>query len=99
MSQYCGFNSAGDVVCYLTFREPRRVGAQECRAAKEKGKIAVGGQEFQVTAGTTIFHSTFLHRDLTDGSYCKSGVLELPGGRKIGGQAKQAINEITVLEE
>jgi hypothetical protein len=44
MSQYCGFNSAGGVVRYLTFREPRRVEALECRAAKEKGKMVVGGQ-------------------------------------------------------
>jgi hypothetical protein len=36
---------------------------------------------------------------LTDGSYCEAGVLELPGGRKIGGQANQAIYEITVLED
>jgi hypothetical protein len=80
MSQYCRFNSAGGVVRYLTFREPRRVEAQECRAAKEKGKIAVGGQEFRVTPGTTKSHSTFLHGDLTDGIYCETGVLEVPGG-------------------
>jgi hypothetical protein len=53
--------------------------------------MAVGGQEFRVTPGTTISHSTFLHRDLTDGSYCETGVLALPVGRKIGGQATQAI--------
>ncbi len=91
MSQYCGFNSAGGVVRYITFREPRRVEAQECRAAKEKGKMSVGGQEFKVTPGTTISHSTFLHGDLMDQSYCEIVVLELPGGRKIGGQATQAI--------
>ncbi len=61
---------------YVTFREPRRVKAQDCRAAKEKGKMSVGGQEFKVTPGTTISHSTFLHGDLTDGSYCETGVLE-----------------------
>jgi hypothetical protein len=72
------------------------VEAQECRATKEKGKMSVGGQEFKATPGTTISHSTFLHGDLTDRSYCETGVLELPGGRKIGGQA---IYEITVLEE
>jgi hypothetical protein len=87
------------VVRYITFRESRRVEAQECRAAKEKGKMSVGSQEFKVTPGTTISHSTFPHGDITDGSYCETGVLELPGGRKIGGQATQAIYEITVLEE
>ncbi len=61
--------------------------------------MSVGSQEFKVTPGTTISHSTFLHRDLNDGSYFETGVLELPGGRKIGGQATQAIYEITVLEE
>jgi hypothetical protein len=49
--------------------------------------------------GTTISNTTFLHRDLTDGSYCATEVLELPGGQTIGGQAKQTIYEITVLEE
>ncbi len=99
MSQYCEFNSAGGVVRYITFREPRRVEAQECRAVKETGNMSVGGQEFKVTRGTTISHSTFLHGDLTDRSNCETGVLELPGGRKIGGQATQAIYKITVLEE
>jgi hypothetical protein len=47
MSQYCGFNSAGGVVWYITFREPRRVEAQDCRAAKEKGKMMVGGQDLR----------------------------------------------------
>jgi hypothetical protein len=70
MSQYCGFNLAGGVVRYLTFREPRRVEAQECRATKEKGKMAVGCQEFRVTPDMNISHSTFLHGDFTDGSYC-----------------------------
>jgi hypothetical protein len=80
MSQYCGFSSAGGVVWYLTFQEPRRVEAHECGAAKEKGKMAVGGQEFRVTPGTTISNSTYLHGDLTDGSYSETGVLQLPGG-------------------
>jgi hypothetical protein len=40
-----------------------------------------------------------LQLNLTNGSYCETGVLELPGGRKIGGQATQAVYEITVLEE
>ncbi len=61
--------------------------------------MSVGGQEFKVTPSTTISHSTFLHGDLTDGSYCETGVLDLPGARKIGGQATQAMYEITVLEE
>ncbi len=99
MSQYIGFNSADGVVLYLTFREMRRVEVQECRAAKEKGKMAMGGQEFRVTPGRTISHSTFLHGDLTDGSFCETGVLELSGRRNIGGQATQAIYEITVLED
>jgi hypothetical protein len=61
--------------------------------------VVVGGQEFRVTPGTTISHSTFLTGDLTDGSYCKTGVLELPGGRKIGSQAILTIYEIMMLEE
>jgi hypothetical protein len=58
--------------------------------------MSVGGQEFKVTPGTTISLSTFLHGDLTNGSYCETGMLELSRGRKIGGQA---IYEIMVLEE
>jgi hypothetical protein len=48
MSQYCRFNSAGDsMVRYLTFREQWRVEAQECRAAKKKGKMAVGDSSLE----------------------------------------------------
>ncbi len=61
--------------------------------------MSVGSQEFKVTPGTTISHSTFLHGDLTDERYCETGLLELLGGRKIGGQATQAIYEITVLKK
>jgi hypothetical protein len=61
--------------------------------------MAMLGQEFRVKPGTTISHSTFLHGDLTDGSYCETVVLELIGGRKIGCQATQTVYEITVLEE
>jgi hypothetical protein len=45
MNQYWGFNSAGGVVRYLTFRELRKVEAQDCRVTKERGKMAVGCQE------------------------------------------------------
>jgi hypothetical protein len=99
MSQYCGFNSAGGVVRYITFREPSRVEAQDCWAAGVTHKLAVGGKEFRVTTGTTISHSTFLNGNLTDSSYCETRVLELAGGGKIGGQATQAVYKITVLEE
>ncbi len=95
MSQYCGFNSAGGVVRYITFREPSRVEAQDCWAASVTHKLTVGGKEFRVTTGTTISRSTFLNGNLTDSSYCETRVLELAGGGKIGGQATQ----ITVLEE
>jgi hypothetical protein len=98
ISQYCGFKFSWRSVWYITFREPRRVEAQECRATKKKVKMAVGGQEFKVNPGMTISPSTFLPRDLTNGSYCETGILELPGRRKIG-QATQAIYEITVLVE
>ncbi len=79
------------MVWYLTFCKPRRVEAQECWIAKVTGKMTMSGKEFWVTPGTTISYSTFLKEDLTDDSYCNNGVLELPGGHKIG---SQAINEI-----
>jgi hypothetical protein len=34
-----------------------------------------------------------------DNEYCSTDTLELPGGRKIGGPATQAMYEITVLKE
>jgi hypothetical protein len=56
MSQYCRFNSAGGMVLYHTFREPRWVEAQECRATKAMSKMTVGGKKFRVTSGTTLPH-------------------------------------------
>jgi hypothetical protein len=99
MCQYCGFNSVGGVARYVIFWEPRRVEAQVCKATEEKGKMAVNGQKFLVTPGTTISHSTFLNGDFTDDSYRNTRVVELPGGHKIGEQAIQAVYKITVLEE
>jgi hypothetical protein len=49
------------------------------------------GKEFWVTPGMTILQSTFLHGDLTNDSYYSNEVLEMPGGRKNGGQATQAM--------
>ncbi len=45
----------------------------------------------------SLYHP-LLHGDLTDDSNCNNGVLEIPGCNKIGGQATQAVYEITVLE-
>ncbi len=64
-----------------------------------KSKKTVSGKEFRVTSGMTILHSNFMHVDLTDDSYCKNGVLELPSGCKIGDQATQAVYKINVLKE
>ncbi len=61
--------------------------AQECRATKTTGKMTISGKEFWVTLRTAILHSTFVSRDLTNDSYYSNGVLELPGGHKIRGQA------------
>ncbi len=86
------------MVRYLTFTDTRQVKAQECRAAKDTGKMT-GGKEFWVTPGMTILQSTFLHVDLTNNSYYSNEVLEMLGGRKIGGQATQAKYEIMMLDE
>jgi hypothetical protein len=53
--------------------------------------MTVGSKEFWVTPGATISHSTFLNGGLMDDSYCSNSVLELPGGRKICGQATQVV--------
>ncbi len=73
--------------------------AQECRATKTTGKMTMSGMEFWVTPRTAISHSTFVSGDLTSDSYYSNGVLELPGGHKIGGQATKVVYKITVMEE
>ncbi len=98
MNQYYGFNSAGRVVCYLTFRELMRVEAQDCRATGMTSELTVGSKKFLMTPGTTISHSTFLHDDLTDNSYSSNSMLEFPGSHKIGGQVTRVVYKITVLE-
>ncbi len=67
----------------LTFREGRRVEAQECRAARTTDKMTLRGKEFLVTLGTAISHSTSLHGDLTDDSYYSYRVLQLPRDKKL----------------
>ncbi len=99
MSQYCGFLSAGGVTRYLKFREPRRVETQDCRLAQTAGRLTIGDKEFPVTIGTSTSHSSFLAGDLTDAGDCNTGVVETKEGKKLGGQAAQAVYEITVMEE
>jgi hypothetical protein len=97
-SQYCGFLSAGGIVRYLKFLEPRRVEVQDCCLAQMTGKLAVGGKELPVTIGTSTSHSSFLAGDLTDAGDCSTGVIEMKMGEKLEGQATQAVYEITVTE-
>jgi hypothetical protein len=59
------------------------VEAQECKAPKMTSKMIKRSKELRVTPGTTISHPTFLHRDLTNDSYCNNRVLEMPGGHQI----------------
>ena len=99
MSQYCGFLSAGGVTRYLKFREPRRVETQDCRLAQTAGRLTIGDKEFPVTIGTSTSHSSFLAGDLTDTGDCSTGVVEMKEGKKLGGQAAQAVYEITATEE
>ena len=91
VSQYCGFLSAGGVSRYLTWREPRRVEAQDCRDAERTGKLLVRNREFSVTLGTTNSHSMFVAYDLRDTGDCTTGVIETAAGQKFGGQAAQTV--------
>jgi hypothetical protein len=99
VSQYCGFLSAGGVTRYLKFREPRRVEAQDCRLAQTARRLTIGDKKFPVTIGTSTSHSSFLAGDLTDAGDCSTGVIKTKEGRKLGGQAAQAVYEITATKE
>ncbi len=61
--------------------------------------LAVRGKELRVVPGTTTSHSAFLAGDLTDLGDCTTGVVETATGQKLGGQAAQAVYEITITKE
>ncbi len=69
--------------------------------ARPNGRYSEMGYTLHVqTAGIVKLDTpyTFLHRNLDDGSYCSTEMLETPGGLKIGGLATLAIYEIPVCQ-
>jgi hypothetical protein len=99
VSQYCGMFSAAGVARYIHFREPRTLEAWECRQAKKSGKVIINGKTFQGKIGATVSHSMFLAGGLDDKSNCEVGIISLPNGQTLGGQAAQGLYEVTLREE
>jgi hypothetical protein len=88
ISQYCGMFSAAGVTRYIRFRELKPLEAWECRQEKKNGKI-----------GVTASHSMYLAGGLDDESRYEVGIVTLPDGKVLDGQAAQGLYEITLREE
>jgi hypothetical protein len=99
ISQFCGMFSAAGVARYIRFREPGTLEAWECRQARKSRKIIINGRTFQGKIGATASHSMFLAGGLDDKSNCEAGIISFPNGQTLGGQAAQALYEITLREE
>ncbi len=99
VSQYCGMFSAAGVARYIRFREPRTLEAWECHQARKSGKVIIDGRTFQGKIGATASHSMFLAGGLDDKSDCEAGIISLPNGQTLGGQAAQGLYKITLREE
>jgi hypothetical protein len=99
VSEYCGMFSAAGTARYIRFREPRTLEAWECRQARKSGKVIIDGRTFQGKIGVTASHSTYVAGGLDDKSDCEMGIINLPNGQTLGGQAAQGLSEITLREE
>jgi hypothetical protein len=99
VSQYCGMFLAAGVTRYIRFREPRTLEAWECRQARKNGKVVINGRTFQAKIGSTSSHSMFMNGGLDEKSNCEVGIISFPNGQTLGGQAAQALYEITLREE
>jgi hypothetical protein len=99
ISQYCGMFSAAGVTRYIRFRELKPLEAWECRQARRSGKIVINGRTLEGKIGATASHSMYLASGLDDDSRCEVGVVTLPDGKVLDGQAAQGLYEITLGEE
>ncbi len=52
-------------------------------------------QDFQVTTGISVAHSTFLAGGLADTGDCSTGVIETTTGQELGSHATQVVYKIT----
>ncbi len=91
VSQYCGMFSAAGVTRYIWFRELKPLEAWECRQARRSGKIVINGRTLEGKIGTTTSHSMYLAGRLDDNSRCEVGIVTLPDGKVLDGQAAQGL--------
>ncbi len=73
--------------------------AWECRQARKNGKIIINGRTLEGKIGATTSHSMYLASGLDDKSRCEVGIVTLPDGKALDGQAAQGLYEITLREE
>ncbi len=99
ISQYCGMFLATGVTRYIRFRELKPLEAWECRQARRSGKIVINGRTLEGKIGATASHSMYLASGLDDESRCEVGIVTLPDGKALEGQAAQGLYEITLREE
>jgi hypothetical protein len=99
ISQYCSMFSAAGVARYIRFRELKPLEAWECCQARRSGKIVINGRTFKgKIGGATASHSIFLAGGLDDQSRCEVGIITLPDGKALNGQAAQGLYEIILRE-
>jgi hypothetical protein len=72
---------------------------QDCRLAQTTGKLTIDGKEVPLPVGTSNSHYTFLVGDITDSADCTTSITETGKGKKLGGQAAQAVCKITITDE
>jgi hypothetical protein len=97
--QYCGMFSAAGVTRYIRFRELMPLEAWECWQARRSGKIVINGRSLEGKIVATASHSMYLASGLDDDSRCEVGIVALPDGKVLDGQAAQGLYEISLREE
>jgi hypothetical protein len=90
--------SAAGVRRYIRFRELKPLEAWECHQARRSGKI-VNGRTLEGKIGATASHSMYLAGGLNEESRCDIGIVTLPDGKALEGQAAQGLYKITLREE
>jgi hypothetical protein len=91
VSQYCGMFSAAGVTRYIRFRELKPLEAWECRQARRSGKIVINVRTLEGKIGASASHSMYLAGGLDDESRCEVGIVTLPDGKALDGQAAQGL--------
>jgi hypothetical protein len=87
VSQYCGHWSFTSLARCILFREPKLLEEWECRQAQVYAKVMLSRHTIQATR----LHAIFSSRNLDDNSNCEAGVISVPNGTTIRGQAAQVL--------